>query len=752
MSSEHTAKESESRLRAGPDSGPTSTSQPPVEVGDARVRTDAPNPGAGDPASASDLPRRFSQATSEEIDPQLVRETRSQIQGLVQEIRELADSDCDRQEFFQGFLSRVASALASTAGAIWNVGPDGKLKLEYQINFPETGLRSEESLVQHGRLLEQLLQKGQPELIQPHAGCSPALEPDVTGSVQAANPTEHLLVVGMLSSGEEVDGLVEIFQRPGGGPTTQRGYLRFLAQMSELASSFLKNQRLKDFSSEREAWGSLEQFVRNIHNSLEVRQTLYNLANEGRRYTGCDRVSIALSPGRHCKVQVISGLDTIERRAAHVKQLNRLVNAAVKTGDVLWYSGETSELAPQIESRLQDYLDQSHSKSVVILPLLQVPRNLPAAEQQSIQAAPQRRPRVIGAIVFEQLSNSVLERGVSQRIEVASRHSCDALSNALAHESLFLMPLWKALGHVPGAQAVRRTPGWLIAACILAAICIGLIKIPYEFSLGAKGSLIPGQTYEVFAPLDGKLVDVQVPADPLALVEPQQLLATMSNSKIEVEIKDLEGKLDAELEQQKKLRHATLDKSLTRMEAEELQGEISKSEVRQNSIRRQLQLWYADRAKLEIRAPGRGYVVNWQLRQNLIRRPVKTGHHLMTIVDPDTEWELELELPERRLNHVLQYQQSQPGEPITASFTLASQPDVVYVGEVKKIDRQFDVYSDSGNAILVRVAFDNAEVPADLLRSGTRVTCKIHCGQKSSGYVLFHELIETVRTNVLFWF
>jgi len=46
------------------------------------------------------------------------------------------------------------------------------------------------------------------------------------------------LVLGPLHSGQEVQGIVEIFQRPGGQPNTQRGYLKFLLRMCERADGY----------------------------------------------------------------------------------------------------------------------------------------------------------------------------------------------------------------------------------------------------------------------------------------------------------------------------------------------------------------------------------------------------------------------------------------------------------------------------------------------------------------------------------
>ena len=182
-----------------------------------------------------------------------------------------------------------------------------------------------------------------------------------------------------------------------------------------------------------------------------------------------------------------------------------------------------------------------------------------------------------------------------------------------------------------------------------------------------------------------------------------------------------------------------------------IEGDLAEAFEGRESLRRELDIKRRQVDLLEIRAPARGTVVNWQVRQNLLRRPVQRGQNLMTIVDPDTHWVLELELPERRVAHLMRAM-ARSDEALDVTFTLASHPGQEFKGQLVEVDRQLDVRTDDGNAALVRVAFDETQIPADLLRSGTRVTAKVHSGHRSIGFVLFHELIETVQSSVMFWF
>ena len=84
---------------------------------------------------------------------------------------------------------------------------------------------------------------------------------------------------------------------------------------------------------------------------------------------GCDRVSLAIGMRSRCQIEAVSGLDTIDRRAAEVRELARLAQAVLQTGEPLWSDGSEEDLPPQIQEPLQSYLDRSHARLVAVLPL-----------------------------------------------------------------------------------------------------------------------------------------------------------------------------------------------------------------------------------------------------------------------------------------------------------------------------------------------------------------------------------------------
>jgi hypothetical protein len=333
------------------------------------------------------------------VDPDLVQQTRAEIRHLAREIAELCQSDLPLDEFYEAFLIRVVSALAAVGGAVWSQDADGRLRLRYQVNVSQAGLTAEDAGIScHARLLERTVAARQPALVPP--------ESSLANSDEAGNPTPWLLLLGVLTIDDNARAVVEIFQRPSGGPVTQRGYLRFLSQMCDLADDFLKNRRLRHLKHEQRRWQETEDFIHAIHRDLDLTATAYAIANEGRRLIGADRVSVAVRRGRGCEIAAISGLDTFDRRSPQVDRLAGLSTVAVEMGEPLWFPSRESELPPQVTQCLQEYLDVSPARSVGVV-LLRPPR-------AGSEAATEPDPAPLGALIIEQFGDSRVPENLSR--------------------------------------------------------------------------------------------------------------------------------------------------------------------------------------------------------------------------------------------------------------------------------------------------------------------------------------------------
>jgi multidrug efflux pump subunit AcrA (membrane-fusion protein) len=577
-------------------------------------------------------------STEQSLDPHLIEQTKQQIRALVAEIAQLAKEDISPEEFYGGFLTRVVSALAAEGGAVWTTNDEGRLALQYQIEIQKTGLReNEEANAQHSRLLYKVLADGEAVVLPPHSGA---------GDDGAGNPTEFLLLLGLIKTDLETGGIVEVFQRTDSGGSAQKGYLRFLLQMCELAGDYLKSHQLRHFSDRQSLWTQLEDFTRVVHASLDPRETAFTISNEGRRLIECDRLSVAIRKGNKCVVEAISGQDVFDKRSNLVRLLNKLASAVVATGDPIWYTGDTRDMAPQVEDAVQDYVDEAHSKTVAVLPLK---RPEPPEEDD-----PKKRPALqpcIGALIVEQIEDSRVPASMLPRVDVVCRHSSTALANSLEHQSLFLMPVWRAIGHSRWIVQARTLPKTLSITAAIVAVIVFLCVFPANLDMESKGTLEPVVFRNIYAPIDGDVQELKV--DHNQTVAKGQVLLKMHSTNEEVELLKTQGDLlSADKERDAKIRAINEAQTSRTDDLHRLQGEKAGLDERIKSLKSQLKVLEARNAELEVSSPITGVVVTWDPKTRLLTRPVQRGSSLMRIADLNKEWLVQLHMPEQNMGFV----------------------------------------------------------------------------------------------------
>ena len=462
--------------------------------------------------------------STEYLDPQLIEQTKQQIRTLAVEIAQLSKkSDITPPEFYGEMLPRVVSALAALGGVVWTMEDKGRIALQYQVNLQESRLteKDEEEQMRHARLLQRVIRTGEGLLVPPHTGSGDDQE--------AANPTDCLLILGPLKTELEVIGVVEVFQRADTGVATQQGYLRFLLQICEYAGDFLKSRQLRSFSDRQVLWTQLEEFTRLVHASLNPRDTAYTIANEGRRLIECDRVSVAILRGEKAVVEAVSGQDLLDKRSNLIRLLNRLATVVVAGGEPVWYTGDTSQMAPQVEEAVQEYIDESHSKTVAILPL---GRPIPEEKEKERPDDPLEIPEPVVALIVEQIEDSRVPAKLIQRVDVVAQHSAVALANAMEHENLFLMPVWRTLGKARWVLHARRLPKAIAIAVAVVALLVGLFVVPWGFWLHATGAMEPVHRHDVFpGTVHGIAEDVRVHTNDH--VKENQILVVLRNDELQ---------------------------------------------------------------------------------------------------------------------------------------------------------------------------------------------------------------------------
>ena len=689
------------------------------------------------------------------VDPRSVEEARQQIRALIGEIEQLSKSDAAEADFFLGLLERVIEAMGAVAGLVWLTGKEGRVEPIAHLKMQATGL-SDNPEVQsaHSGLVQALLGSPSGLLVPPQAALT---SPD--GKPSGSNPSNLLVIGAPIDRGESRQGLIEIFHQPN-QPDVERGYLKFLQQVSVVAGGYLERRQIKTLDTQQSALEQVDRFSRALHESLNPIATAFVLANEARRIIGCDRVSVLVKKGRKLRLEAVSGQESIERRATAVRAIESLARVVAKARDPLWHPDALRELPPQIEEELENYIDESHSTALAIIPL-EKPRPTPSVKPGGVdavavakaEAPPKEAPDPIGVLVVEWFASTNFEGGKRARVELVAEHGKVAIANAIEHTTMPLYLVTNLLSKSKVLTTARNLPKTVLGLVAFVALCFALAFVRIDLRLEGKGTLEPVHRRDVFAEIEGIVEQLEPGLKHGSEVKEGELLAVLRNTDLEVAITDVLGRRASTEEQLAATRRGLLeDKGLSSDERNRMAGRAAQLRREIESLDTQLRLYEAKKKDLDVRSPIDGMIVTWQVRDRLLFRPVERGQVLMSVADKTGEWELEIHMPDDRLGHINRalVQAQAEGRKLEVDYIVATDPGTRHYGEVEEIHEQAEVRGEQGNTVLVRITIDPSNHEKEELGAGATVTARVNCGPHAMGYVWLMDVMAFFQTQVFF--
>ncbi|MEX0613974.1 MAG: efflux RND transporter periplasmic adaptor subunit [Pirellulales bacterium] len=681
-----------------------------------------------------------------------------ELEDVFARLGQLARSAIAPHEFYRTVLDESIRALSALGGAVWLRSTGGLFQPIVQVDWPRHAFAQDEPARRaHESLLVEAAASGHVVTVSPHSG-----DPGDIG-----NPTDHVLLIAPVNlpdhgatdqtapnrPGESASGgttstpaMIELMVRVGASPANYRGYQEFLTAVCDLAADFHAFDELRQLRQGETYRGQLLALSHDVHRQFNLSETAYIVANEGRRVVGCDRLSVLVARGRRCRLLATSGVSRAERRSGATRGLEQVAELVRHTDEPAIYTDGQSDALPPVAEALEQHAEESHARHVAAVPIRRPIDHVDAESQlTSPQSHGKRHDPPLFVMVAERFDAGEGELHRDRLVEVAAICGT-ALYNALEYDRLPLGWLLRPVGSVKQAITAHLPRSLLVLGVVSAAVA-SLVLVPADFNIEAPGTLQPVVRRDVFAPRSGLVDEVLIAHG--ADVAAGQPLVRMRDASLELELKRVDGELETAQRQLDAVRATRTNRAIrdaNPTDAYRLSAEEREIQQRLENLRRELDLLNHERQQLVVTSPIAGRVLTWDVANRLAARLVERGEVLVTVADLSADWQLELDVPDDRIGHVLAAQQElQRNLPVR--FRLSSDDREQHRGYVAEICQTADVATDEATAasptVLVKVALNSAELGDAArreLRPGVSARAQIACGRRPVGYVWLHDI------------
>ena len=579
-----------------------------------------------------------------------------------------------------------------------------------------------------------------------------------TGPVDPEAPVTSLpflmLFAPVVNRKQECYGTLELVQRGNIGKSAQEGYLRFLSQIAQLFQRWHEHRDLNQLSASADKWSHKVDFINEVHQSIDTKETAYAIANEARRLLKADRVSVGKWNGRRCKVIAISSQDRFDNRANVVRKLSKVATSSVAADTKFWITGDTDGIAPEVARKINDYLDESNCRTFAVIPLVKRPDDAPNLEQKKRR---REKPVKLGALIVEYFDADVTEDQIADDCGLIVNQSQLALNNAKRHNEIFMAPVWKKLGWLQTFLFRDHFAKTMTGLTALAALVLLMIFLPVELKMNVDGVMHPQIRQNIYAQTQGTVDEIFIEED--SVVEEGAPLMKLRNVDLEVQINQTDNQLLTLKSQMDGLRYQLSAGPRNNNEPDrgmDTDAQLETLKEQMASQKRMKLLLGKKKEMLEVNAPLGGSVITRD-PQRLRDYPVSPSQRLLTISKLDGPWELEIKIPQHKIGYIddairrAEAKTKDDGKPhlLEVTYIVTANPNVTLKGELVRIsDRTFP--DDQGvphyRGVVRALDIENLEK----LRPGAGLTASVFCGKRSLGFRCFYQVWDWIRTNAIF--
>lgn len=725
------------------------------------------------------------------LDNAFVQQTKDQIRSIVETIALLANSPIEPNRFIEEALPKIVQAMGAKSAALWQQMPGAQWRMlgGFQtpevliaptkpslsntssdpvqssfdrLDFMESQLKASEHPEQddlpqtssrqsdtdqddptkpseaHEAILNAVAREKQPILIPPG---NVSLHRD-----RPTNPTQDLLIYAPLPiAREQGEYWLLVVQEPSGGPSSQRGYLRFVAQMADLIADHFRSYRLRVFERDRSYLALAEHTMTDLSSGMPPQLGLAKLMNILRDHAQAEHVFLLRRESQlgRWKVIAAAGLTDIDRRASGIDQIERAAG---------YYQSHFPRGGCFRSEHMTESVDQRDPDLTTLLHTFAISESMWSKPLQieAGKSTPRTKQDVAVLVTWSGLAQPPAR--CLEQTTLITRLGLSALQLPWWKSALYANKNFKpSLMAQVSPSGWSKTARWGLSLCLL---CL-LLLIPVPIHLNATAILLPTVQQHVYSPMDsivekvlvehGQSVSAGQPliqlASPVLTAEYDQAVAEqLRNTQ---RMNDIESKLLRET-------------SLTAAQRDELEGELDAIKAIQDVAAIKLaRLRYQLNSMLVV-AEFDGVVSTWNIQDNLRDRPLRTGQWLLSLHEPGSGWAFEASLPE---GNAQEFRQAmlRTGQLPTATFTSTPQKPI-HVKYLPDTFLRMESRGYAANPVLiresvlrVRFAIEPTELQDFEAVAGSTARISIPNGRGPLAWALSKDFVQSAWAKLRMW-
>lgn len=655
----------------------------------------------------------------------------TQLEHIVERLHAAARDGLPPRDFYRRLLADSATAVGAVGGAAWLRRIDGSVEVVYEFRGA-SNVDPPPEVAERRSVIQRALADGEPRFLE--AAADDTVERDAGPTLiypvaDSAHPPSHL-------------GALEFRFPMAAPPPVQQGWLEFVSTMAAIAADF---QALDELRRLRESAGLHREAVdllRRVQTPRDLAGVAFEIANEGRRALGCDRVSVTLRRGAHWRLLSTSGVSQAPRGSDFARRVERLAERIADWAEPVFYgqadAAALAELPSPVVQALEQHLDQSHARELAAVPIA-------LHEPTAPNSTNRRSGGKYDAVFIAERFAAGDDAWRSPLVDLAELCG-PALARAAALDRFPIRTAINLANRLATISEPGRAGRKLAIVGAIVALLATLVVVPAEFNVEAPATLHTAVERDVFATATGAVAEVRVAHGDH--VKQGDVLIVLHDPELALKLQQVRGEIDATRKRLDALAVSRTDRTLRDREGEDrlpLSAEQRQFEVRVTNLEAQARLLDSRRAALTIRSPIAGQVLTQDVQSLLESRPVERGQVLLTIADAASGWEVVADVPQRQVGHVVAAHAQEPST-TAASIRLAGDVAASYAGRVVGISPAVPLdaegLEDPAAPVAVRIALTGD--PPAAARPGMAAAVRIHCGKRPLGYIWLYDVAATL--------